>query len=160
MASDPDEVPIPELLRRLNSLREDVGKPELRSWRGSRLELINAIDTVKVEAEAALEARLAAVENGPSVLEGHPLHTHFKALDAADPKKQRRAKPAAEPKAPKHRDGDTFTLSELAAEHDVLPKNARSRARRHADALKPHMTGDGWVFKTSAYDAVKKLIVG
>ena len=164
MVADPDEVPIAELLRRLNSLREDIGKPELRSWRGSRTDLINAIDTVKVEAEAALEARLAAVENGPSVLEGHPLHTEMKALDEKKPsrkeKQKQRLADAGEQRRAERADKATFTLSELAAEHDVLPKNARSKARRHADKLKPHMVGDGWVFKASSYDAVKKLIVG
>lgn len=151
-----DEVPIAELLRRLNALRADVGKPELRSWKGSRRDLVNAIDTVKQEAEEALEARLQAVENGPSVLEGHPLHTEMKALEAAK-KPKRGTKPAKDAPKPKT---DTFTLSELATSHDVLPKIARSKARRNADKLKPYQATDGWVFKSSAYDAVKKIILG
>lgn len=150
-----DEVPVAELLRRLNNLRADVGKPELRSWKGSRTELINAIDTVKREAEEALEARLQAVENGPSVLEGHPLHTEMKALEAAKkPKRGSAVKDAPKPK------GDTFTLSELAEKHDILPKNARSKARRFADKLRPYQATDGWVFKSAHYDAVKKIIIG
>ncbi|USN16565.1 hypothetical protein POLEWNIK_00390 [Brevundimonas phage vB_BpoS-Polewnik] len=142
-----EEVPIRELLRRLNNLRTDVGKPELASWKGSRANLVNAIDTVKAEAEAALEARLAAVENGPSVLEGHPLHTEAKALDAAK-----------KPKPPKPQ-GDTFTLSELAADLDIQPKIARAKARRNKDKLAGYMTGDeGWHFLTKYRSEVAKLI--
>lgn len=159
-----EEVPIRELLRRLNALRADVGKPELASWKGSRTNLVNAIDTVKAEAEAALEAKLAAVENGPSVLEGHPLHTEMKALDEAkkpsrkDKQKQRLAD-AGEQRRTERADKSTFTLSELAAELDIQPKIARAKARRNKDKLAGYLTeGEGWVFLTKYRTEVTKLI--
>ena len=149
-----EEVPIRELLSRLNALRADVGKPHLANWKGSRTNLVNAIDTVKAEAEAALEERIAAVENGPSVLEGHPLHTEMKALDEAKKPsrkdKQRRAE---------RTDKSTFTLSELAAELDIQPKIARAKARRNKDKLAGYLTeGEGWVFLTKYRTEVTKLI--
>lgn len=159
-----DEVPVSELLRRLNSLREDIGKPHLRSWKGTKTDLATAIETTKVLAEEALEARLEAVENGPSVLEGHPLHTEMKALDAAkkpsrkDKQKQRLAD-AGEQRRTDRADKATFTLSELATDLDILPKVARSKARRNKDKLKPYMTGDdGWVFLTKHRADVTKLL--
>lgn len=169
-----EEVPIRELLRRLNTLRVDVGKPELASWKGSRANLVAAIDTVKAEAEAALEAKLAAVENGPSVLEGHPLHTEVKALDAAKPKRRSkliaeaqdklaRTNPDAKTKMQQRYgakpEGDTFTLSEVAADLDIQPKIARAKARRNKDKLEGFMVGeDGWVFLSKYRSQVTAII--
>lgn len=166
-----DEVPISELLRRLNSLRVDVGKSQLSSWKGSRASLLNAIDTVKAEAEAALEAKLAAAENGPSVLEGHPLHEELK----DQPKKRRskliaetqdklaRTNPEAKAKMQQRHgakpEGDTFTLSEVAADLDIQPKIARAKARRNKDKLEGFMVGeDGWVFLSKYRSQVTAII--
>lgn len=148
-----DEVPISELLRRLNALRADVGKSQLSSWKGSRANIVTAIDTVKAEAEAALEAKLAAVENGPSVLEGHPLHEEVKAQDAAKKPKRAAAKEKPQPS------GDTFTLSDVAADLDIQPKIARAKARRNKDKLAGYMVGeDGWVFQSKYRSEVTALI--
>jgi len=153
MSTD-DEPSVPELLRRLNALRADLDMPPLRSWSRSKAALVSAVRDARDTAQELLEARVAAAEAGPSVLEGHPLHTEMKALDATKPKRTAVVKDAPKPK------GDTFTLSELAEKHDILPKNARSKARRFAEKLRPYQATDGWVFKSSGYDAVKKIIIG
>lgn len=127
-----DEVPIPDLLKRLNALREDLDQPALKSWKDSKAKLVAAIETAKKKAQAKLDAR----------------------VEAADTKKEEPAKKAEAPKP----SGKTFTLSELCKELDINPKIARAKARRKADKLEPYRVGDeGWTFDSKHRGAVTKL---
>jgi len=168
MSSDLSDVAVPELLRRLNSLRADVGKSPLKSWSASKSKLIRALEETKREAEAKLQERIDRLERSSGNLENHPLVKEERAREAAKGKKGKTIKEKAIDHARDARAArenraiiETFTLAELAKELDIDPKKARARARKNAVVLSNYRAGDdGWVFKSSHRAAVTKIIRG
>lgn len=181
MAKTPEaeEPSIDELLRRYNLLRADLGHQPQLEWRGSRSGLLTCINVAKVKAEELLgiqiEAAEAEVEQVLADEEARPakLKARFEEIKAEKKSKGVRNATLQPEKAARQMDkklkaakakkdaGDTITLSELAEERSVEPKKARGLARKKADKLATHRSGeDGWVFKAKSKDAVIKILWG
>ena len=127
-----EEVPIPELLKRLNALRQDLDRPSLKTWKASRQKIVDAIQEAKAEAQQRLDAK----------------------VNAADTQSEQQPEKKTQTKS----SDKTFTLSELCKELDINPKIARAKARRRADKLEAYRVGDeGWTFDAKHREAVTKL---
>lgn len=175
------QVPITELLARLNALRADLGKPALKAWKESRAKLEGEIASYVKQAEAKLEADVKAKEAAadtktPADLKQHPLvkerelegeridnsPTGRKAPTKKQAKVNEKAKAAAEQRKAKADSKDMISLADLARELSINPKVARAKARRHSKVLASLKVAgaEGWEFPASAKAAVVKVLKG
>lgn len=171
------------LLTTLNTRRRvALGKAPLKSWKESQAKLeaaINAITwtdehqaTLSAEIDAQRKADEAVFEPEVKVMptkaakgvKAPKRNTRVKVqpitTGLADTGKKAKVKAAKKVKASKARVAaeGTFTLSDLARELNVNPKIMRAKARRHADDLKAHRTGDSWSFTTASKAAVTAIL--